>query len=70
MGFFLLAAASRMALGTNQSPIQWVLEVIIPQVKRLGREADHSPSRSADEARNAWSSISNPTIRLHGVVLS
>jgi hypothetical protein len=38
-------------------------------VKWSGREADHSPPASA-EVKNAWSYISNPRIRLHGVVLS
>jgi hypothetical protein len=38
-------------------------------VKRPGREADHSPPSSAG-ARNAWSYISIPPVRLHGVVLS
>jgi len=38
-------------------------------VKRLGREADHSPPFSA-EVEYAWSYISNPPIRLKGVVLS
>jgi hypothetical protein len=37
--------------------------------KAAGREADHSPPSSA-EAKNAWSYISTPPIRLHGVVLS
>jgi hypothetical protein len=38
-------------------------------VKRPGREADHSPSSSA-EVKNAWSYTSTPPIRLLGVVLS
>jgi len=37
-------------------------------VKRLGREAVHSPSSS--EVKNAWSYISPPPLRLYGVVLS
>jgi hypothetical protein len=40
-----------------------------PGVKRLVREADHSPQSSA-EVKNAWSYTFTPPIRLHGVVLS
>jgi hypothetical protein len=36
-------------------------------VKRLGSEADYSPSSA--EVKNAWSYTSTPPIRLHGVVL-
>jgi len=39
------------------------------EVKRPGRESDHSPTSSA-EVKNAWSYISSLPIRLHGVVLS
>jgi hypothetical protein len=41
-------------VGSIQSPIQW-----IPGVKRLGREADHSPPSSAEI--NAWSYTSTHT---------
>jgi hypothetical protein len=40
-----------------------------PGVKRLGREADHSPPTSA-EVKNTWMYTSTPPIRLHGVVLN
>jgi hypothetical protein len=40
--------------------------VLPPGVKRLGREADHSPLCSA-EAKNAWSHTSTPTICLYGI---
>jgi hypothetical protein len=33
-------------LGPTQPPIQWVPRVLSPGVKRLGREADHSPPSS------------------------
>jgi len=36
--------------------------------KQQGHEADHSPPSSA-EIKNAWSCISTPPIRLHGVAL-
>jgi len=34
--------ASRMALGSNQPPIQWVPEALSLGAKRPGHEADHS----------------------------
>jgi hypothetical protein len=40
-----------------------------PGVKRPGREADHSPLRSA-ELEKAWIYTSTPSICLHGVVLN
>jgi len=40
-----------------------------PAVKRQGREADHSPPSSV-EVKIAWSHISTPQIRLHGMALS
>jgi len=36
-----------------QPPIQWVPVALSLGVKRLGREADHSPPSSA-EVKNAW----------------
>jgi hypothetical protein len=44
---FLFTTMSRMALGPIQSPIQWVPRALSLGVKRLGREADHSPPSSA-----------------------
>jgi hypothetical protein len=38
-------------------------------IKRLGRETDHIPLSSA-EAKNVWSCISIPRIRLHSVLLT
>jgi hypothetical protein len=35
--------SSRLAQESTQPPIQWVLRASFPGVKRLGREADHSP---------------------------
>jgi hypothetical protein len=40
-----------------------------PGVKRPEQQADHSPPTSA-EVENACSYTSNPSIRLHGVVLN
>jgi hypothetical protein len=46
------------ALGPTQLPIQWVPAALSPEVKRPGREADHSPPSSA-EVKNAWRYISH-----------
>jgi hypothetical protein len=46
---FLLAPASRPALGPTQPPIQWVPGVLSPGGKaRPGRDTDHSPPSSAE----------------------
>jgi hypothetical protein len=45
---FLFSIPSRLALRSNQPPIQWVLGTLSPGVKRPGREADHSPPSSAE----------------------
>jgi hypothetical protein len=68
LGIFL-ATACRPALGPTQPPIQWVPGVLFPGIKWPGREADHSPSSSA-EVKNVWSYTTTPPIRHHGVVLS
>jgi hypothetical protein len=69
MGIFLFTTASRTALEPTQTPIQWVPGALTLGVKRPGREADHSPASSA-EVKNAWSNISAPPLRLHGVIPS
>jgi hypothetical protein len=69
LGIFLFTTASRTALGPTQPPIQWVPGAPSLGVKRLWREADHSPPSSA-EVKNSWSYTSTPPIRLQGVVLS
>jgi hypothetical protein len=50
---FLLSAASRLALGPTQLPIQRVPGALSPGVKQPGREADHSPQTSA-EVKKTW----------------
>jgi hypothetical protein len=65
---FLFATSSRPALGPTQPPIQGVPGALSMGVRRLGREADHSSPSSA-EVKNAWSCISTPPVRLHGVVI-
>jgi hypothetical protein len=59
LGIFLFTTASRTAPGSTQPPIQWVPGFLSLGVKRLGREADHSPPSSA-EVKNAWSYNSTP----------
>jgi hypothetical protein len=39
---------SRPALEPTQPPIQWVLGALSLEIKRPGREADHSPPSSAE----------------------
>jgi hypothetical protein len=45
---FLISTMSRPALGPTLPPIQWVAGALSPKIKRLGREADYSPSSSAE----------------------
>jgi hypothetical protein len=46
-------------------PVQWV-PVFCHGVNRLGRKFKHA-SPSSDEVKKEWSSISTPSVRLHGV---
>jgi hypothetical protein len=45
--------SSRPALGPTQPPAQWVQGALSAGVKRPGREADYSPSISA-EVKKTW----------------
>jgi hypothetical protein len=47
------------ALGSTQPPKQWIPVAIPPGIKRPGREADHSPTVSA-EVKKIWIYTSNP----------
>jgi hypothetical protein len=51
--------SSRQILGPTQPPIQWVLVFLSPDVKRPGREADHSPP-SCTKVKKIWIYITNP----------
>jgi hypothetical protein len=44
---FHFSISSRSTLGSSQRPIQWVPWALSTVVKRLGREAHHSPPASA-----------------------
>jgi hypothetical protein len=45
---FVFSTASRPTLGPTQLPLQWVPGFYSREVKRPGREADHSPPSSAE----------------------
>jgi hypothetical protein len=57
-GIFLFITASRPTLGPTQPPIQLLPGIFSPEVKRPGRETDHSPPSSA-EVKNVWRYTSN-----------
>jgi hypothetical protein len=63
------ANASRPNLGPTQNPNERVEEGLIPGVKRVECEVDHSPWSSGKD-KNTRSYCSTPPIRLHGKVLS
>jgi hypothetical protein len=48
LGIFLFTTAPRTALGPTEPPIQWVPRALSLEVKRPGREADHSPPSTAE----------------------
>jgi hypothetical protein len=58
---------SRIALETNQPPIQWVLGDLSLMVKWLGFEADCSPP-SSSKVKNMWSYTSTTPIHVNGMV--
>jgi hypothetical protein len=72
---------STPALGSSQSPTQWVLGTLFPGVKQVGCETDCLPPSSI-KVKNVWSCTSAPIyvcmawclmkhrIFLHGMVLS
>jgi hypothetical protein len=62
----LFPSSSRPALGSTQSPIQWVQGGFCPEVTRPGREAVRLPPASAAIKDNVDLYIQSP-IRLHGV---
>jgi hypothetical protein len=59
LGISLFTTMSISAVGPTLLSIQWVSESLSLEVKRPGREADHSPP-SSSEIKNAWSYICAP----------
>jgi len=68
-GLSLVPTASRSALMPTQLPIQWAPGVLSLEIKRPGREGDHSPTSSGD-IKNARSYNYTPPKRLRIVVLN
>jgi hypothetical protein len=68
LGIFPFVTVSRSVLGPTQPAVQWAPVAIFPRVKRLGREADHSPPSSAEVKEYMALYLHHP-IRLQGVVL-
>jgi hypothetical protein len=71
LGLFLLATASRPALGPTRHSINGY-RGFLPQVRAVKEpdcEADHSPPSNA-EVKNAWNFTATPPIRLHIVVFN
>jgi hypothetical protein len=56
---FFSATVIGPVLGPTQTPIQWVPRTLTSEMKRSGREADHSSSSSGG-IKNAWRYISTP----------
>jgi hypothetical protein len=55
--------------GAHTPPIQWAQGALSQRIKRPGREADHSPSSSAEVKECVKLYLHSP-LRLHCVVLS
>jgi hypothetical protein len=68
-GNFSLHHRVQNGFGSHSASYPVVPGALSLEVKRPGREADHSPPSSA-EAKNAWSYTFTPPVRRHGVVLS
>jgi hypothetical protein len=69
LGIFLFSNVYRPALGPTQAPTQWVSGALSVEVKRPGREADHSPP-STVEVNECVDLYLHSLVRLHGVMLS
>jgi hypothetical protein len=67
---FIFSTSFRPALGLTQSPIQWVLVAFYPEVKRPGREANHSPLTNANVRKAYIYVYIHSLTRLHDVVLN
>jgi hypothetical protein len=67
---FLFCMSSRPALGPTQPPIQWVPGVFSPGIKRLGHEADHSPSAGAEFKRRWIYTSTSPYVFMQQYLIS
>jgi hypothetical protein len=63
---FSVFSVSGLSLGPTQPPVQWELGALSAQVKLPGREADHSPTFSAENKNDG--AIPPLPMRLHGLV--
>jgi hypothetical protein len=57
----IFSASSRPVLGLNQLPTKWIPGALSPEIKRPGREADHS-SPNTVEVKKTWIYTSTPHI--------
>jgi hypothetical protein len=62
---FFFSKTSIPTLGSTQHPIEWSSR-FFPEIKRSGREVNHSPLSSA-EFKNEWSYTSTPPVYLYGI---
>jgi hypothetical protein len=53
-------------VGLRWPPVHCIPGVLLPEIKRPGREDDHSPPHRAD-FKNEWSYISTPNVCPHGM---
>jgi len=67
--FFFLHHRVQTGSGAHASSYPMGIRGSFRALKRLGREANHSPPPSAD-VKNIWSYTSNPPVRLQGIALS
>jgi hypothetical protein len=70
VGLRIFSTSSRPALRSTQPPVQWVLRTLSSRVKRLGREADHSPPTSAGVKKKNMDLYIHSPMCLHGIVLN
>ena len=60
---YICCTASKPALGPTQTPVQWVLWGLFPEIKQPERKADRSPHLVL-RLKNEWSCASTPSCTL------